>query len=60
MSIDLGSMVQTFKDFFDSFQWNPFALYSFTFARGLEWLLDFVILCAVFQFVIKIKRSLFI
>lgn len=59
MTVNVADVVQMIKDLFRSFEWNPFNTYPFMFARGFEFLLSFILVMALFQFIVKIKRSLF-
>lgn len=60
MTVSVADVVQMIRDLFRSFEWNPFNSYPFAFANGLESLLTFILVMAMVQFIVKIKRSLFV
>lgn len=50
---------QGVKDIFQSFDFNPFSTSAFVFHEGLDYLISFIVLMAILQFVIKIKKVIF-
>lgn len=56
---NLWDVVDSIKQFFTDFDWNPFGAYDFAFSKGLTGLLTFVIGIAVLQFTAKVVKAFF-
>lgn len=50
---------QGVKDIFQSFDFNPFSTSAFVFHEGLDYLISFIVLMAILQFIVKIKKVIF-